>query len=115
MSNEYPYNGRLSRWEEIAPGLAIVGVQALETPFPFEPGQYATLGLVGRDDHIFSDKLNHASIVDGTKLAYGVVHRYAHGSLKSLERELAHPSTDSDAYVDKWADEYSDEYEDEKA
>ncbi len=30
MTAEYPYNGRLSRWEEIAPGLAIVGVQALE-------------------------------------------------------------------------------------
>ena len=28
-------------------GLAIVGVQALEEPFPFEPGQYATLGLMG--------------------------------------------------------------------
>jgi len=49
MADDYPYNGRLSRWEEIAPGLAIVGVQALEDPFPFEPGQYATLGLVGRD------------------------------------------------------------------
>ena len=47
MTQEYPYNGRLSRWEEIAPGLAIVGVQALEEPFPFEPGQYATLGLMG--------------------------------------------------------------------
>ena len=45
--DEYPYNGRLSRWEEITPGLAIVGVQALEEPFRFEPGQYATLGLVG--------------------------------------------------------------------
>jgi len=44
---EYDYNGRLSRWEEVAPGLAIVGVQALEEPFPFEPGQYATLGLMG--------------------------------------------------------------------
>jgi ferredoxin-NADP reductase len=49
MADEYPYNGRLSRWEEIAPGLVIVGVQALEAPFPFEPGQYATLGLVGHD------------------------------------------------------------------
>ena len=47
MSEEYPYNGRLSRWEEIADGLAIVGVQALEDPFPFEAGQYATLGLMG--------------------------------------------------------------------
>ena len=49
MSQEYPYNGRLSRWEEIAPGLAIVGVQALEEPFPFDPGQYATLGLMGAE------------------------------------------------------------------
>jgi ferredoxin/flavodoxin---NADP+ reductase len=49
MADDYPYNGRLSRWEELAPGLAIVGVQALEEPFPFEPGQYATLGLVGHD------------------------------------------------------------------
>jgi ferredoxin-NADP reductase len=49
MSQEYPYNGRLSRWEEIAPGLAIVGVQAVEAPFPFEPGQYATLGLMGSE------------------------------------------------------------------
>ena len=49
MTTEYPYNGRLSRWEEIAPGLAVVGVQAIEEPFSFEPGQYATLGLVGPD------------------------------------------------------------------
>jgi ferredoxin-NADP reductase len=49
MSAEYPYNGRLSRWDEVAPGLAIVGVEALEDPFPFEPGQYATLGLMGTE------------------------------------------------------------------
>ena len=49
MADDYPYNGRLSRWEELAPGLAIVGVQALEEPFGFEAGQYATLGLVGHD------------------------------------------------------------------
>lgn len=47
MSQEYPYNARLSRWEEIADGLAIVGVEHLEAPFPFEPGQYGTLGLMG--------------------------------------------------------------------
>jgi ferredoxin-NADP reductase len=49
MTQEYAYNGRLSRWDEVAPGLAIVGVQALEDPFPFEPGQYATLGLMGTE------------------------------------------------------------------
>jgi ferredoxin--NADP+ reductase len=47
MAEEYPYNGRISRWEEATPGLAIVGVQANEEPFPFVPGQYATLGLMG--------------------------------------------------------------------
>jgi ferredoxin--NADP+ reductase len=47
MSDEFPYNARLSRWEEIAEGLAIVGVEALEARFPFEPGQYGTLGLMG--------------------------------------------------------------------
>jgi ferredoxin--NADP+ reductase len=47
MAEEYPYNGRLSRWEEVAEGLAIVGVESLAEPFGFEPGQYATLGLLG--------------------------------------------------------------------
>ncbi len=47
MSTEYPNTGRLSRWEEIAEGLAIVGVQAIASPFTFNPGQYATLGLWG--------------------------------------------------------------------
>ena len=47
MGQAYPYNGRLSRWDEVAEGLAIVGVAAIEAPFTFTPGQYATMGLVG--------------------------------------------------------------------
>lgn len=47
MADEYPYNGRISRWDEFAPGLAITSVVALEAPFAFTPGQYATLGLMG--------------------------------------------------------------------
>jgi len=31
----------------------------------------------------------------------------------ALERELGHPDTDGDQYVDKWADQYADEDEDE--
>ncbi len=31
----------------------------------------------------------------------------------ALERELAHPSDDENAYVDKWADQYEDEDEEE--
>lgn len=60
----YPYNGRLSRWEEIAPGLAIVGVQAVDDPFPFEPGQYATLGLVGDSGKLVQRPMSVSSSAD---------------------------------------------------
>ena len=61
MSENYPYNGRLSRWEEIAEGLAIVGVQSLEDPFPFEPGQYATLGLMGTEGKLVQRPMSISS------------------------------------------------------
>jgi ferredoxin-NADP reductase len=64
MSEEYPYNGRLSRWEEVAPGLAIVGVQSLEEPFPFEAGQYATLGLVGPEGKLVQRPMSISSPSD---------------------------------------------------
>lgn len=64
MSDEYPYNGRLSRWEEIAPGLAIVGVEAIEEPFRFEPGQYATLGLMGPAGKLVQRPMSISSSAD---------------------------------------------------
>src|SRR5881409_2832197 len=45
-------------------------------------------GLVGRGDLVFLDKLDHASIVDGAKLAFGETQRFAHGDLAELERRL---------------------------
>ena len=64
MTQEYPYNGRLSRWEEVSPGLAIVGVEALEEPFPFEPGQYATLGLMGTEGKLVRRPMSISSSAD---------------------------------------------------
>ena len=64
MSEEYPYNGRLSRWEEIAPGLAIVGVQSTDQPFPFEAGQYATLGLLGPEGKLVQRPMSVSSSSD---------------------------------------------------
>jgi ferredoxin--NADP+ reductase len=61
MSTDYPYTGRLSRWEEISEGLAIVGVQALENRFPFNPGQYATLGLMGLEDKLVQRPMSISS------------------------------------------------------
>jgi 8-amino-7-oxononanoate synthase len=63
-----------------------------EAALVFSTGFQTNLGviasLVGRNDHIFSDKLNHASIVDAARLAPGTTHRYAHSSMGALEREL---------------------------
>jgi 7-keto-8-aminopelargonate synthetase-like enzyme len=59
----------------------------------FTTGYQANLGavaaLIGRDDHVFLDRLDHASIVDGAKLSYGHVHRYPHSDAESLARQLA--------------------------
>jgi len=44
--------------------------------------------LGGEDAHVFSDERNHASIVDGCRLARGPVSVYAHGDLGALERGL---------------------------
>src|SRR5207245_8934856 len=58
----------------------------------FSTGYQANLGvvsgLVGRGDLVFLDKLDHASIVDGAKLAFGETQRFAHGDLAELERRL---------------------------
>jgi len=64
MGDEYPYNGRLSRWEEIAEGLAIVAVEALEDPFEFEAGQYATLGLMGGEGKLIQRPMSISSSPD---------------------------------------------------
>lgn len=64
MADEYPYNGRITRWDEFAPGLAITSVQALETPFPFTPGQYATLGLMGPAGKLIQRPMSISSSAD---------------------------------------------------
>jgi 8-amino-7-oxononanoate synthase len=84
-------NGTLDLHERLEERLARFLGQ--ESALVFSTGFQTNLGvlsaLVGRDDHLFSDKLNHASIVDGARLAFGTVHRYQHRDLRSLERELA--------------------------
>jgi len=59
----------------------------------FSTGYNANLGLVsalvGRNDVVYLDKLDHASIVDGAKMAYGETERFNHGNLAQLDRKLA--------------------------
>lgn len=62
----------------------------------FNSGYAANVGLLstiaGRDDAIFSDELNHASIIDGCRLSRARVVVYRHGALDDLEAALAKTS-----------------------
>lgn len=46
-------------------------------------------GIAGRNDIIFCDRENHASIYDGSRLSYAKFVRYAHGDMADLENKLA--------------------------
>jgi 8-amino-7-oxononanoate synthase len=63
----------------------------------FSTGYNANLGLisalVGKDDVVYLDKLDHASIVDGAKMSYGTTTRFNHGNLAQLERKMAPDAT----------------------
>ncbi len=44
--------------------------------------------LFGEDDAIISDELNHASIIDGVRLAKSKRYRYKHSNMEDLEAQL---------------------------
>ncbi len=63
-----------------------------EAAITFQSGFCANLGtiqaLVGKRDLIFSDELNHASIIDGCRLSGAEIIRYDHCSPASLEQVI---------------------------
>jgi glycine C-acetyltransferase len=44
--------------------------------------------LLGEEDAVLSDALNHASIIDGIRLCKATRYRYAHSDMEDLERQL---------------------------
>jgi glycine C-acetyltransferase len=64
----------------------------VEAAITFQSGFTANLGtipaLVGKEDAIFSDELNHASIIDGSRLSGAKIIRYAHCDPADLDRVL---------------------------
>jgi glycine C-acetyltransferase len=67
----------------------IAAFKGVEAAITFQSGFTANLGtipaLVGKEDRIFSDELNHASIIDGCRLSGAKIVRYDHADPASLE------------------------------
>ncbi len=61
-----------------------------EAALIFSTGFQVNLGvissLVGKDEIVIIDKMDHASIVDGCKLSYGEVRRFKHNDMSDLDR-----------------------------
>jgi glycine C-acetyltransferase len=70
----------------------IAAFKRTEKALLFNSGYAANTGiisaLVGRGDAIFSDRLNHASIVDGAQLSRAGFFRYPHRDMETLEKML---------------------------
>ncbi|MBM3144496.1 MAG: glycine C-acetyltransferase [Chloroflexi bacterium] len=72
--------------------------KGVESAITFQSGFTANMGvipaLVGKEDAIFSDELNHASIIDGSRLSGATIIRYAHCNAADLEKQLQEQRTD---------------------
>jgi glycine C-acetyltransferase len=70
----------------------LASFKGVESAISFQSGFTANLAvipaLVGKDDVIFSDELNHASIIDGCRLSRAKVIRYKHIDPQDLEAQL---------------------------
>ena len=58
----------------------------------FSTGFQVNLGVVsalcGRNDYLLLDRLDHASIIEGSRLSFGKPLKYAHNDMKNLELRL---------------------------
>jgi glycine C-acetyltransferase len=82
--------GTLSLHVELEKAVAAFkGVEdALYVQAGFVANQAALPPLVGRDDVIFSDSLNHASIIDGARLSRAKIIVYEHTDVADLEAKI---------------------------
>ena len=84
-------NGTLVIHKELEEELAdFVGKEAAllySTGFMVNQGVIST--LVGKGEYIITDKLDHASIIDGARLSMGKMVRFRHNDMNHLEQVLA--------------------------
>ncbi len=78
--------------EEIADFMGKEAALAFTTGFQANLGVIAA--LVGKDDHVFIDRSDHASIVDGCRLSFGKIHKFQHNNMASLDQMMnQHPAS----------------------
>lgn len=84
-------NGNLKLHEELEERLAafLEKEACLVFSTGFLSNQGALSCLVGRSDVIYSDRENHASIIEGTRVAIGDTVKFRHNDMTDLERVLA--------------------------
>jgi len=82
--------GTLALHVELEKAIAVFkGVEdALYVQSGFVANQAALVPLVGREDVIFSDRLNHASIIDGARLSRAKIVVYEHTDAVDLEAKV---------------------------
>lgn len=72
-----------------------------ESAITFNTGYMANVGtisaLCGKNDFIFSDELNHASIIDGIRLSRAKCFVYKHNDMADLERVIKEATATLDA------------------
>lgn len=71
-----------------------------EAAITFNTGYMANVGtisaLCGKNDFVFSDELNHASIIDGIRLSRASCKVYRHNDIADLERAIAEAKRDAE-------------------
>lgn len=83
-------NGTLSIHQELEERLAnfLQKDQAIVFPTGFQANLGAISALVGKNELIVIDKMNHASIFDGCRLSFGQIRKFKHNDMEDLERIL---------------------------
>lgn len=70
----------------------LAAFKGAESALLFTSGYMANLGiisaLVNRGDYVFSDELNHASIIDGCRLSRANISVFAHSDMDDLEKKI---------------------------
>lgn len=90
-------NGTLDIHIELEERLA--DLTGMDGALCYSTGFQVNLGVVsvltGRRDYILLDELDHASIIEGSRLSFSKVLKYGHNDMMSLENKLRHCAHDS--------------------